>query len=67
MSVFDEAKENTLKVILATNAAESSLTIKDLDYVIDLGTHKAIMIDRQRNQEMLSNLFISKDVRPCMR
>jgi HrpA-like RNA helicase len=37
MAVFDEPKQGEVKVIVATNAAESSLTFPDVDHVICLG------------------------------
>ena len=37
MAAFDPPKEGEVKVIIATNAAESSLTLPDVDHVICLG------------------------------
>lgn len=40
MHVFDEAAENEVRIVIATNAAESSLTLPDVDHVICLGLCK---------------------------
>ena len=37
MAAFEPAKKGEVKVIIATNAAESSLTLPDVDHVICLG------------------------------
>lgn len=37
MVAFEPPKEGEVKVIIATNAAESSLTLPDVDHVICLG------------------------------
>eukprot|EP01032_Pedospumella_encystans_P010068 gene10068-11799_t len=40
--VFEPTPAGNIKVVLATNMAESSVTIPDCDVVICLGTHKAV-------------------------
>ena len=37
MAAFEPPKEGEVKVIIATNAAESSLTLPDVDHVLCLG------------------------------
>lgn len=49
-----------VKVVIATNAAESSITLPDVDMVICLGTHKMIKYDAKKNRSTLANCFISK-------
>ena len=39
-TVFDPAPKNTRKVILATNIAETSITIPGIKYVVDCGLAK---------------------------
>jgi ATP-dependent helicase HrpB len=41
------------QVILATNIAESSITIPDVRTVIDLGLHREITYDEKRNMQAL--------------
>ena len=40
--IFEPTPLGNIKVVLATNMAESSVTIPDCDVVICLGTHKAV-------------------------
>jgi HrpA-like RNA helicase len=40
VQVFEPAPSGTRKVILATNIAETSITINGIRYVIDTGLHK---------------------------
>ena len=42
LKAFESAEEGFFKVVIATNSAESSVTLADCDDVIDLGTHKAL-------------------------
>lgn len=57
---FNPVEENQIKVVLATNAAESSITLPDVDVVICLGTHKAVRYDAATSHVQLANQFISK-------
>ena len=57
---FAKTRTDEVKIILATNAAESSVTLPDVDTVICLGTQKMIQYDAQRHQEMLCLSQISK-------
>lgn len=58
--VFEPASSNEVKVILATNAAESSVTLPDVDIVICLGTQKSITYNPQVQRVQLVNSFISQ-------
>jgi Helicase conserved C-terminal domain len=46
--------------VVATNAAESSITLPDVDVVICLGTHKALRYDQASHKVQLVNTWISK-------
>ena len=60
MKAFDSAKKNEVKVILATNAAESSITLPAVDNVICLGLCKAIGYNKKSHRLMLETTWISK-------
>jgi HrpA-like RNA helicase len=60
MQAFDSAQKNEVKVILATNAAESSITLPDVDNVICLGLCKAIGYNKKSHRQMLETSWISK-------
>ena len=47
--IYDEAPPRTRKIILATNIAESSLTIPDIRYVIDFALTKNLQADPETN------------------
>ncbi|KAJ1737251.1 ATP-dependent RNA helicase [Coemansia sp. Benny D160-2] len=51
--VFDPAPEFTRKVILATNIAETSLTIPGIRYVVDSGVHKVRGFDPRVGESLL--------------
>eukprot|EP00603_Paraphysomonas_imperforata_P009533 CAMPEP_0114465236 /NCGR_PEP_ID=MMETSP0104-20121206/8383_1 /TAXON_ID=37642 ORGANISM="Paraphysomonas imperforata, Strain PA2" /NCGR_SAMPLE_ID=MMETSP0104 /ASSEMBLY_ACC=CAM_ASM_000202 /LENGTH=1658 /DNA_ID=CAMNT_0001638425 /DNA_START=38 /DNA_END=5014 /DNA_ORIENTATION=+ len=59
-AAFDQTQPGEVKVIIATNSAESSVTLPDVDTVICLGMHKMIRYDNLRHQEMLCLSLISK-------
>jgi len=58
MTVFDETDD--VKIIIATNAAESSLTIPDCDHVICTGLQKQITYNADSHRQMLSPCWISR-------
>lgn len=61
LQAFDVSADATvIKVVIATNAAESSITLPDVDYVIDLGVSKQIEYNAARHRVMLSPLWISR-------
>ena len=57
---FDPTPADKIKVVVATNAAESSLTIPDCDMVICLGTHKAMHYQAATHRIFLLNTWISQ-------
>lgn len=59
-AAFLPTAHNEVKIILATNAAESSITLPDVDDIICLGMHKTITYDLRRHRSVLRNAWISK-------
>lgn len=60
LKVFDKSPEGFRKVIISTNIAETSITIKGIKYVIDTGMIKGKLFTPQNNLEMLKVHKISK-------
>ncbi|TVY82252.1 putative ATP-dependent RNA helicase DHX35 [Lachnellula suecica] len=60
MYVFEEAPENTRKVIFATNIAEASITIEGIVYVVDTGFVKLRAFNPLTGIETLTATPISK-------
>ncbi|KAH8065357.1 hypothetical protein JL721_8316 [Aureococcus anophagefferens] len=58
LAVFGRARARSR--ILATNAAESGVTIPDCDHVIDLGLAKQIVYNAASHRSLLSQAWISK-------
>ena len=57
---FVAAEPDVIKVVVATNAAESSLTLPDVDMVICLGMQKSIQYDASTHNVQLTKRWISK-------
>eukprot|EP00635_Sarcinochrysidales_sp_CCMP3193_P009447 CAMPEP_0118893450 /NCGR_PEP_ID=MMETSP1166-20130328/2650_1 /TAXON_ID=1104430 /ORGANISM="Chrysoreinhardia sp, Strain CCMP3193" /LENGTH=1646 /DNA_ID=CAMNT_0006832261 /DNA_START=151 /DNA_END=5091 /DNA_ORIENTATION=+ len=49
-----------VRVVLATNAAESSVTIPDCDHVVDLGLSKQILYNPRTHRQLLQTSWISQ-------
>ena len=60
MHVFDTARAGEANIILATNAAESSVTLPNVDSVICLGLCKQIVYNEASHRQMLMPTWISK-------
>lgn len=60
MKAWDKAGPGEVKIVIATNAGESSLTLPDVDYVICLGTRKENRYNQQTKCSELVNTWISK-------
>ncbi|CEP01768.1 RNA helicase [Plasmodiophora brassicae] len=58
--VFESCGQGEFKVVIATNAAESSLTLPDVDTVICLGTHKQVERIGGSDQTQLVNTWVPK-------
>ena len=57
---FESPKEREIKIIIATNAAESSITLPDVDHVICTGLCKQIVYNSASHRQMLESSWISK-------
>jgi ATP-dependent RNA helicase DHX8/PRP22 len=57
---FEPAPAGTRKVILATNIAESSITVEGIMYVVDGGLVKARIYDPKMDMDLLHEVPVSK-------
>jgi hypothetical protein len=60
MEAFEPPKEGEVKVVIATNAAESSVTLPDVDHVICLGLCKQIVYNKSSHRQQLIPTWISR-------
>lgn len=60
MTVFDASADDEVKIVIATNAAESSLTLPEVDNVICLGLCKQIIYNEASHRQMLTPTWISR-------
>lgn len=60
MGAFDEPADDEVKVIIATNAAESSVTLPSVDHVICLGLCRQITYNQSSHRQILLPAWISK-------
>ena len=58
--VFKKTKNGEWKIVLATNIAETSITVDDITHVIDSGYMKEIRFDPTANVSSLKECVISK-------
>ncbi|KAI9700846.1 MAG: hypothetical protein M1836_002215 [Candelina mexicana] len=58
--VFNPVPSGCRKIILATNIAETSVTIPDVQYVVDVGKHREKRYDQVRRITKLACTWISK-------
>lgn len=58
--VFDPAPENQRKIILATNIAETSITVEGIRYVVDSGVVKAKFYNSKTGMESLTTVDVSR-------
>ncbi|KAG6715156.1 hypothetical protein I3842_05G237000 [Carya illinoinensis] len=58
--IFDEPDDGVRKIVLATNIAETSITINDVVFVIDCGKAKETSYDALNNTPCLLPSWISK-------
>ncbi|XP_017327695.3 ATP-dependent RNA helicase DHX30 isoform X2 [Ictalurus punctatus] len=58
--VFKRPPEGQRKIVLATNIAETSITINDIVHVVDLGTQKEQSYDPRTKVSCLDTVWISR-------
>lgn len=58
--IFDKPEEGVRKIVLATNMAETSITINDVVFVVDCGKAKETSYDALNNTPCLLPSWISK-------
>lgn len=58
--IFEEPEDGVRKIVLATNIAETSITINDIVFVIDCGKAKETSYDALNNTPCLLPTWISK-------
>ncbi|KAJ6340360.1 hypothetical protein OIU77_008172 [Salix suchowensis] len=68
--IFDKPEDGVRKIVLATNMAETSITINDVVFVVDCGKAKETSYDALNNTPCLLPSWISKaaarQVRPTL-
>lgn len=58
--IFDKPENGIRKIVLATNMAETSITINDVVFVVDCGKAKETSYDALNNTPCLLPTWISK-------
>jgi len=58
--IFERAPEGVRKIVVATNIAETSVTIDDVRYVIDTGRAKEMQYDSLRGLSVLADTWVSQ-------
>uniref|UniRef100_A0A336M1S7 CSON010441 protein n=1 Tax=Culicoides sonorensis TaxID=179676 RepID=A0A336M1S7_CULSO len=58
--VFERPPNGVRKIIVATNIAETSVTIDDVVYVINAGKRKLTNYDAETNVQILEEMWVSK-------
>lgn len=58
--IFDKPPDGVRKIVLATNMAETSITINDVVFVVDCGKAKETSYDALNNTPCLLPTWISK-------
>lgn len=59
-AAFEIPPQGTRKIVLATNIAETGITIPDVTCVIDTGKHKEMRFDERRQMSRLIQSFIAR-------
>ena len=58
--IFERSPEGVRKIVVATNIAETSVTIDDVRYVIDTGRAKEMQYDSLRGLSVLADTWVSQ-------
>lgn len=58
--IFEKPPEHMRKIIIATNIAETSITIDDIVYVVDCGKIKISGLNVEKNQSTLAVEWVAK-------
>ena len=58
--IFQKPRLGVRKIVVATNIAETSVTIEDIRYVIDTGRQKEMRYDSERGLSCLEDCWVSK-------
>jgi len=58
--VFSKPKNGVRKIVISTNLAETSITIDDCVFVVDVGKMKEKRFDPNKNMESLDTVWVSK-------
>ncbi|KAJ7103397.1 P-loop containing nucleoside triphosphate hydrolase protein [Mycena belliarum] len=59
-AVFDIPPPNVRKIVIATNIAETGITIPDITCVVDSGKHREMRFDEKRQISRLVETFVAK-------
>ncbi|KAJ7181792.1 P-loop containing nucleoside triphosphate hydrolase protein [Mycena crocata] len=59
-AVFDVPPPNIRKIVIATNIAETGITIPDITCVIDSGKHREMRFDEKRQISRLVETFVAR-------
>lgn len=59
-AVFDMLPSGVRKIVIATNIAETGITIPDITCVIDSGKHREMMFDEKRQLSRLVDNFVAR-------
>lgn len=66
-NIFQRPPPGVRKIVLATNIAETSITINDIVHVVDSGTHKEERYDLKTKVLMVSHLWDILELRDVFR
>ena len=58
--VFSKPKHGQRKIVISTNLAETSITIDDCVFVVDVGRMKEKRFDPSKNMESLDTVWVSQ-------